>query len=368
MANFKSAVTRGFDLANTILILYCIVGVPIFLLYTGLELSKGQNLTYVQSTWWRDLIIVLGALVILTRATTVLLSDIEELRDIKAELRFVFAHAKTAWSIGGGTACIVTGLYFLVPATNALHERFEGVFSIFISVIGVALAVHVLYRNMAPIVGTPRLLDSIIDDLHNCSDQSAIWLVYPALNFGFYRSLRNGESVWNHRNQVFDFRHRCGKFYRALRDALESKPLQAIAITYGKDKYLKLFDVYHKMIKDEKEKSSPVDYVRLCTKSAELLSNLFESSTSSNVRFEQFDADQFPQHVIIIGDVVYIIVSYGIPIYDKESDAFIPLEGENEPADVLTWRRKDAVLAKTISSHLNKLLETKNAKMTKSSN
>ena len=357
MSNYKKGFIKSLDAVNTFLIYFCIFGITSLLWLLGYLISKGYNLPFIVNDWWRWLIIGLGGLLIIIRALKVLFFDNEEFKDIKHEIRFIWYHAKTAWSVGAGLACIFTGTYFLISANNALHDRYDAIFGIFVSALGITLAAHVLYRNMAPILGTNKLLDSIVEDLKNCPEHSEIWLVYPALNIGFYRALVNKEGVWDDKIDDFLITHRCGKFHRTLRESLEDKHLKAKAITYPKNEYRKLYETYDKMISSEGSVNGY--YVDKCTKSAEKLIDLFEFNKSPNIEYIPLAPDQFPQHVIVIGIVVYIIVSYGIPIYNRNLISFIPITGEHEPADLLTWRREDAELARTICDHLRKLTETK---------
>ncbi|KPA08978.1 hypothetical protein MHK_010819, partial [Candidatus Magnetomorum sp. HK-1] len=99
--------------------------------------------------------------------------------------------------------------------------------------------------------------------------------------------------------------------------------------------------------------------IEACYESAEYLLNSFENEKEKNekrqgkVIVKTLDNnDSFPQHVIIIGDIVYTIVSYGLPYFDNEEQKFKGIDNLHKLADLVTWRRVDSVLAETIVSHL----------------
>ena len=365
MSESQKIIVKILNVLNTLFIIFCVIIIPIVLLWIGLELSNTSKKTFItqfiiiQENWWKWSIIFSGFLVIVFRAVVVKIYDKEELKDIIAEIKFITSHAKTAWSIGAGLACIITGIFFFIPTGNGLHERFGTIFGIFVSVLGITLAVHVLYRQMAPIIGTTKLLDSLIKDLENCSQQTSIWLVYPALNIGFYRALKNGENVWKETDN-FNYKHTCGQFHRTLQHTLQDKDPKAIAITYPEDKYDELYVTYDEMIRSDVKDEDRAAMVEKCVKSSQRLIEIFKEEgnrKNQNIKFVEIDPDKFPQHLVIIGDIVYFIVSYGLPLYNHETGEFIPIKGEHKPADLLTWRREDSVLAQTITAHLEKSID-----------
>jgi hypothetical protein len=59
-----------------------------------------------------QVLIGLGLGVIILRVSVIFLTDKDEFFDFWAECKFMIIHATTAWSLGGGVACILTGTYF----------------------------------------------------------------------------------------------------------------------------------------------------------------------------------------------------------------------------------------------------------------
>jgi hypothetical protein len=334
--------------------------VPLTLLIVGYQrghLSRG----------WPWFLIGGGAAVIVWRLLFVWLRDRDELLDLWSECKFMFIHATTAWSVGGGLACIFTGGYFLFTSNNSLFERYEGAFGIYVSVIGATLAIHAFYRHTAPIMDMDVLLRRLIDDLKEAEkDQSRLWIVYPALNLGYYR---NREQL---RAELPDD-NICKLFKKALQDCAQKLGSRAIAITFPKELYEPLFTSYDKMIRQGKKavasKTDP-NCVQDCVQEAmSCLSRFTGNEVEKFGRYCPVLPREFPQQMVIVGDTVYSIMSYGLPVYKPNSEKpdepasgkfhgiFHAIEGEHRPVLLLAYRRVDATLAESVSEHLQRLVD-----------
>ena len=62
------------------------------------------------------------------------------------------------------------------------------------------------------------------------------------------------------------------------------------------------------------------------------------------------------KHVVIVDDVLYVIHSYGVPIYVPGSSSFNPVA--EALVSVLAYRREDATQAAQTIAHLTSMLET----------
>jgi hypothetical protein len=332
--------------------------VPLWLLYLGLRFHT--NL----ADRWRlpSILIAAGIIVITWRISWVFLRDKDELHDFWAECKFMVVHATTAWSLGGGIACILTGAYFAFTSHGHHFERYAGAVSIYATVIGATLAIHAFYRQTAPITDMDVLLRRLIDDLDDAKKESSLWIIYPALNLGYYRNRQQ------YGTELPDD-HICSLFKTALGNCAQRLgPQRAVAITFHKELYQKLFDCYDKMISAKNGKSDQ-QCVEHCTKEALSCLRHFVGWPEEKLGFHcPVLPREFPQQMVIIGDIVYSIMSYGLPIYktgtkadDPANDMFYgefhPIEGERKPVLLLAYRRVDATLADSVSDHLMRLVK-----------
>lgn len=146
-----------------------------------------------------------------------------------------------------------------------------------------------------------------------------------------------------------------------LRNVVQWSKRESGAITYSVSSYQNLYQSYHKMVKSPlKQRIDEARLLNACVKHATDLLTIFKNEQNKNrtakvVVKEIHPRENFPQHVIIIGDIIYIIASYGLPIYDNNLNDFVVPKGEEKVADLLTWRRRDGELADTIIRHLKNL-------------
>ena len=106
-------------------------------------------------------------------------------------------------------------------------------------------------------------------------------------------------------------------------------------------------------------KKRPCKLLHSSITSAKKLAYLFKGvktgkkKLDSRITLKFIAPGDFPQHLIMIGDIVYIIASYGLPIWDGKM--FQPLK-EKDVAYLITFRRKDTNLANAIDNHLKTLI------------
>lgn len=332
--------------------------VPLSLLCLGLRFDKN----FANRWGLPSFLVALGFGVITWRVCWVFLTDKDELHDFWAECKFMVVHATTAWSLGGGVACILTGAYFFFSSHGNFFERYAGAVAIYVTVIGATLAVHAFYRQTAPITDMDVLLRRLIDDLNDAKKESALWIIYPALNLGYYRNRQqNGAELADD--------HICNEFKTALGNCAQRLgPQRAVAITFHKGLYAKLFECYDMMIRTKNGKSD-LECVSDCTKEASSCLRHFVGWPEEKLGFHcPVLPREFPQQMVIIGDIVYSIMSYGLPIYkadtrpdDPASDIFYgefhPIGGEHKPVLLLAYRRVDATLADSVSDHLTRFVK-----------
>jgi hypothetical protein len=272
-----------------------------------------------------------------------------EFQHLIGEIKFVAFQSDYLLVLAGGVACFLVGVRFLIPVDiHHLYERYEATIQTYIAVFLAVLGIKLLYRKMAPIVEVDHLLRMLIDDLNRHIDADRLWVVYPALNIGYYRHhLRLGK--------VGD-EDLCEQYKDAQRKCAGRLKQKARAITYPKTMYSPLYTCYDRMING----AASTERVEDCVADAEDFVNDFteQKPTQRGVLYE-IPPDQFPPHVIVIGNIVYMIMSYGLPIYEPQT-GFRPIgegKGKDKLADLLVYRRNDPETADVISKHLEEIIK-----------
>jgi len=361
--NGKWYIIQGLRLVPMSLVAF---GVPLGLLFYGI--NRGGILTFLAG-----FLIVLGIIVI---GIQIILIDKEEFLDFKAECKFMFLHATTAWTVGGGLACFLTGGYLLFVSTGGLHDHYNTGLSIYMGIIGATLAVHAFYRHTAPIIEMNFLLRRLVDDLKNAGVDDRLWIIYPAMNIGYYRNREDSTGDLPSNHIYNQFKTELGNCAKRLKS-------NATALTYPRDLYELLFECYIKHLQNNKLKNGKPKtdneincIITACvTEAGECLEEFVAHEGYYKYKIEKYGKHvevmprEFPQHMIIIGHVVYSIMSYGLPLYkpdmknpDNEKSKefhgrFEPIEHEKKPVSLLVYRREDATLAESLDEHLKRFIE-----------
>lgn len=351
----------------SLLTIFCVIVVPLFLLSVGLWISnENSSISFLTNSIWKWILICTGFSLLILHYSYLYFFDMDEFKAINKEIHAILIDCKTAWCFGGSIASIITGVYFFIPSNSQLHARFDTVFGIYLGVLAVTFGVHIIYKTMAPIVGTSQLLEKILDDIRFMNNNSSLYIVYPALNIGFYREfVKSPNTIWNKNYEIFGKNTVFDKIRKEIKDAIQFKDVEAKALTYPRSKYEALFVEYHTNNKNNKKNKkifrnlSDSDVINACRASADLLANTILTGKPKNQHDDyliQCDPSKFPQQVIIIDNIVYIIVSYGLPIYNSEDNKFYSMSEEKSVAELITWRREDEILANTIKNHIEKLI------------
>ena len=359
------------------LIIFMIVGVPILLSWITRSNFTPANLILPFGFQLGEILFFAGFLLILLWYIEVEIQGGDEVRELIGQLRFIMYNAKAAWSVGSGLIAIVVGLYLWVYLDDKTQpgDVFRVVSPIYLTVLGVSLGTHVLYKKTAPIIGTERLLEAIYDDLksvYSSKKHPYVWLVYPALNIGFYRNRRAAwkEGVGFTDHSIF---RKIETVIQAIITSTEILNVELYAVAYPHALYKELYTVYHNSHKATKEinDTNGQQVVDTCISSANRLLKLFDIRSNVFAKGDQettlvsaeekgeifaceIHPNKFPQEVIIIGDVVYIIASYGLPMYTNGH--FEPFPSTNL-AYLISWRRHDPELAKTVRMFLKNYIQ-----------
>lgn len=325
-----------------------VVVLPIWLLIHGWRVGGREFFS-----WKAGGIVILGLVVILSRYYYVASERDEEFKELQAEFKFFFFHAPSAWSFGGGLACILMGLFFLFPVNGALFERYSAGLSLYVGVIGATLGIHAFYKRTAPITDMNHLLKSLTEDLDNLNESvkkgdvrsDRLWIVYPALNIGYYRNINNPD--------IYD------EFKFAALECASRLKQNATAVTYATDLYRPLYECYDRAVTGGNTDATRIEK---CVADAIDFQEKFQGTQAISAgRFCPLDPTGFPPHVFIIGDVTYLLMSYGMPIYEgDDTTKFHSVEGERL-VRLLAFRRDDPTLAALISEHLKLLVQPRPA-------
>jgi hypothetical protein len=327
---------------DLILIIVASVILPCRLIYIGVERAEFRTLP--DYTIW---LLITGALTIIVHLIYIASERLEYFTSVLDKFLFLF-QSRSAWSMGSSLACFVVGLYFYFPSDGNLANRFQGSLGIYAGVLGTTLAVDIFYENLAPITDVNKLLAKIVSDLESSRRRanSRLWFVYPALNIGYYRTLLYlGKE---NEDERIPSDHIYSRFRTKLKETVFELGGQgtAKAITFPVSLYKPFYERYEET---HGTKGSPsTKRIERCSEDAQILFK------AEGFKTKEINPEIFPQHVIIIGDIVYTIMSYGLPVYDPSSGKF--QGGEKELASLLVYRKKDASLAKKISEHLDKLI------------
>jgi hypothetical protein len=315
------------------IIISCLI-VPLYLLIYGI------NLKFRFPPIYACIPLFIGLLTLAIHIIYLALDRRSHLRKLWNQA-ITILQARSALSIGSGLACLVVGGYFLFPSDSNLASRYQGALGLYLSTLGTVLAIDIFYNKLAPITDMDTLLETISSDLESHPDNTRLWFVYPAINIGYYRTLEQCGLDDEQSDSIEP-----GKAYSIFRDALKekvnrSKKVKPKAITFPLDLYKSLYDRYERVHYDIQ---NPRDTrIKECEKEARGLVSGFD--------VKEISPEKFPQHIIIIGNIVYTVMTYGFPNYDSTNKKFT--EGEAELASLLVYRRDDALLANIISSHLD---------------
>ncbi|MCK5147301.1 hypothetical protein KAR48_11130 [bacterium] len=285
-------------------------------------------------------------------------------KELQNEFRY---YTSFAWPIGAGFASFIIGIYILILFkinTNiSVTSHIISIYALFISILLTTLGVHSLYKKTAPITNVSLLLKDLTKDLKEYNSAgSKIIIAYPALNIGYHRTYERYNGIPKYSSYY--------NFYNSLCDIAKRDDVTIRIYTYPEKLYEKLWTTYtentaknnidkQKMIKDSNDESIYL---------LEQFRNTSKKNSDCFVR--EFHPDRFPQHVIVIGNITYLIASYGLPMYKEDQHNPDNLKtkkfngyfdgGEHEKATLLSYRHEDPNMAELVYEHLEKHYTTVN--------
>lgn len=323
-----------------------ILGLPLFpavFAYEGRTL-KWNNHFAIDSIGLAGLIVGTATLLLLRWRRSA------QWKELLRELAFIFWQGKFACAIGISLGLVTGCLYLLLPfdkANDDFAERAASSFAIYLGTIGSVLGIHTLYRKSAPITEVETLLESLCDDLEEHGRLgNKLLFIYPALNIGYYRALRQygfqGES-----DHIPD-QHPYRRFTNLLVNTASRLKSGARIITYPEELYGPLYEIY-----DRDKNGSDSSRVTMCAEEAKRLDTHFVTAAGvkGHISLAPY---QCPPQVFVIGPVSYSVLSYGLPRYNAQTKKFEPVY--HNYVNILVYRREDPALSSMILAEVEREL------------
>lgn len=312
---------------------------------------------------WPKIFVFCGSMTVLVQMLEILVKHCKDepgnfgklLRTIGSRVSESFP----AFIAGTCVGAIGTGIHLFYSEGGPAHERYDTVIGIYLSAITASLGIRAFYDRLIPITSVNTLVRRVTADLKRCRE-GGLWIVYPALNIGYFR------------NAVNQSTRLIEELSKALQEcAVELK--DAHAVTYSPPHIQMLYTTYA-------QSHARTDLAKDCTDNALQMSrDLVRAVGRSKVQdadsyvnghgakhLHYINPDAFPQHVIIIGSITYVMVSYGLPIYrpptEQSSDGSFEVLNSDQLVEIVAYRREDSALAHMITTHLRQLLSLQDPK------
>ena len=305
---------------------------------------------------------LVGLLILYLRFQWLRFKRNDEFRDLMKELAYLGQNTLTGVLIGIGFASLLVAagaLIYQSEKTNLFHEKIFEILTLYFGTITSFLVIKTIFEKVAPITNVETLLLRVCDDIDDLikKGKGDVLIVYPALIIGYYRE-RTNRVLENHYEN----------YSKAIHSIADNLSITATIVTYDTKYYEPLFDEYVKMnidnySDDNSEKKAGKDSeVKDCLKEAIRRFNDFKDASNRNCRAFGIEPIDLKEHFIIIGDVVYTITSFGLPISQKDTNGNVIFKkpdfiDDNEKlAKLYAYRQQDKELADLIKKKIEKSL------------
>ncbi len=331
--------------------------------------------------------LIIGFITVLSSVIRIKKRDKDHWLELKNELSL---YLNFSWAICAGIAAMIVGVYYILtsnPFSEILYcseneiqvYREPTVFLMFVSVIAIMTGIHALYKKHAPMISVGTFLNRLTKDIErNCNTGSTLLIAYPALNFGQHREFEKyGENEPD--NTPFK------NYKKAISDFVNEKETKVNIYTYPTCLYKPFWEQYTNVsLLDEDENSRKKienkfgsievfieKSIDICTNGSLTLWNKFEIMSKGGqmdpsciLNKAEIPPNRFPQHIVIINEITYLISSYGIPYYEENENNQDNLEsgeyngtfknGDPKRATLLIYRYEDENFAKLVRYHLER--------------
>jgi hypothetical protein len=141
------------------------------------------------------------------------------------------------------------------------------------------------------------------------------------------------------------------EFEKALTEAITNAEAVFKGVVYDAESICSFFDAYEVMVNYPEEPCAP----RLGAALKEEMRLRQVCNGGNDTSICCVPSTELPAQVIVVGDVVYNITSYGMPLYDNANDCFQP--GERSLLHLVVYRREDVGEAEKARGHLEKFMQ-----------
>jgi len=262
-------------------------------------------------------------------------------------------------------------------------EKLPDATAAFLAGMSTFLVISYFYRRHAPYYDLWELLDQISEDARHAVSQEGrvqvLW-VYPGFGLGYYRALDLKNPTRTPLVEEYS------QFKTALREMFISDHVDLTAITYSAEQLRAFYCSYHLQnilgpfhesdrffhnSGDRDVTPASVNWQRVLTEPAVQFAVIEESDLAKNVMGGSANAlysvnspDDMPPNLIVIGDIVYNLSSFGFPIFhpcstaDLGAYAFKALRGffevnqKDKLIRLVAFRTNDRALADAVKSHV----------------
>lgn len=330
--NSKFTFSKGFTILMTVLFIYIgLWGIE------NLVLSLFNCLIH-QKLAMVILVILFGisAIIIGTNLTK------EDTRlEFQRELNFVRSNflVPLFWGSGIGLIFIAgNGLFFENSGgTSFIRNNIFSISGILLGIISTLVLFKSIFHEIAPIASIEKFLRIASQDLEEkrYSKDGRVWLVYPALNIGYYREQIDAVPL-----------NYYSEFMTSLNYARDNPKVDVNVVTYPVELYQKLFEKYIDATTDSKS----TENITKCTNEANAIFNSFKEKNHTNCKTHNIEPHKFPDHFLIVDNKVYLINTFGLPEYNPDTKDFTKIDSGKENskeklAKVYIYKQEDKILA-----------------------
>lgn len=262
----------------------------------------------------------------------------DDINEFKREIEYLKNNIWTPLFWGGGLALIFISVnaLFYEGENNFVEANIFEISSILIGTISTIIIFRGIFQGIAPISSIERFLLLAAEDLKRkrYDRTGRVWLIYPALNIGYYRE-QIDEVPTKHYSE----------FKESLNIVKNNPKVQLTVVTFPSNLYKPLYQEYVKM--NNKPEDDP--NIDKCVNEALDIFNSCSNGNHSNCTSKEVSPEKFPNHCLIVDNVVYLINTFGLPDYNPSDNKFHPLNNtENHKeklAKVFIYRQEDKILA-----------------------
>ncbi len=314
-----------------------------------------------------------------------------------------YANTSTNSVIAGiGLGTLFLAIYLLFPdyPTNEpfkvtmehIAVRFGAGYGIYLAVFGALVGLNVLHVSHAPITDIDKLVRVLYSDLvtNKGLSHGSVYYVFPAPDIGLFRVI--SEFIQKGPYETLRKNMPQGKAERSMIRNLELYMEEKGKSSYEESlsQYLKEFInvfnasdyraiIYPPSLLPEFYMTYAIQTFRgTDTELINAVKLWYDHTKDSLDAFNEriinnptqhpilyIKPNEFPQHIIIIGSVVYTIHTFGMPFFDSETSRFFPNKDDPKSdkgsrhflADLIAYRRDDYLFAYNLKHEIDAMTE-----------